>query len=303
MLLNGNKPILIAGPTASGKSAAALNIAARFNGEIVNADALQVYCGWSVLSARPAPYDLTQAKHHLYGHRDMLEPYSVGAWLREVETVSNDIIARGKCPIIIGGTGLYFLALTQGLANIPEIPQSIKDQADDMAADRGLHFFADDLAKLDPESFQRIDIKNPARTRRAWEVFKATGQGLSFWHDNTPDPLIAEKDAQCLLLCPETDILNTRINARFDKMVELGALDECRAAINSFWDPKIPSCQAIGAKDLISYLQGDVALDDAIESAKTQTRRYAKRQRTWFRARMKNWSAVKMSAENELTVI
>ncbi len=287
------KAVLIAGPTASGKSALGIQIAKQINGCIINTDALQVYKDWSVLTARPSADEVSVCDHHLYGHVELNQPYSVGHWLREVNTLLPMIKQRGQMPIFIGGTGLYFSALTKGLSNIPDIPDKILENSRLHEEANGLSVFANDLQQLDPNTYAAIDVQNPARTRRAWEVLMATGKGLAAWHAETPPPLIDITKTAALNLVSDTDWLNSRIDQRFDQMVELGALDECKTVMKSGWDAKLPSCQAIGAKELIAHINGDLELTDAIKLAKTQTRQYAKRQRTWFRSKMKDWQQVK----------
>ena len=295
-LLSDTKPILIAGPTASGKSSLAIDIAKKVNGAIINADALQVYKGWSVLSARPPQEALDQCPHYMYGHVPMDHAYSAGEWLRGLQNQMNICLNRGERPIIVGGTGLYFSALTQGLSQIPDVPAPIRAEADQMIKDHGRHIFADILQKDDPETYARIDVQNPARTQRAWEVLRATATGLSKWQDHTDAPFLPESGAHLFSLTSDTDWLNERIDRRFDIMLDLGALEECQAALdNGWWDENQPSCKAIGAKELIYYLQGSMDLTDAVEAAKLQSRRYAKRQRTWFRGRMKNWKKLHLS--------
>ena len=289
MLLSDTKPILIAGPTASGKSSLAIHIAKRTGGAIINADAQQVYSGWDILTARPPAEDLQQCPHYMYGHVAMDQPYSVGSWLREIECQLQSCAKLGQRPIIVGGSGLYFSALTQGLVDIPEVPVSIRQEADHMVRDQGRDVFAGLLATEDPATYARIDVQNPVRTQRAWEVLRATGTGLAEWQDSPQSALVSETQAHLFSLTSDTDWLNTRIEKRFDIMIELGALDECKAAMDSWWDEKLPSCKAIGAKELISHLRGEMDLTDAIEAGKLQTKRYAKRQRTWFRGHMKNW--------------
>ncbi|WGI20695.1 tRNA (adenosine(37)-N6)-dimethylallyltransferase MiaA [Amylibacter sp. IMCC11727] len=279
-------PILIAGPTASGKSALALRLAAMFDGCIINADALQVYDCWSVLSACPDAQEQAQAPHHLYAHIGKHTPYSVGHWLRDVEETLTQTTKR---PIIIGGTGLYFAALTKGLVEIPEIPAQLRADGNALRLSKGKDGFIADLQSSDPATLAQIDQNNPARLQRAWEVVHATGKGLSAWQAETPPPLIAPDTAAKITLTSDRDWLAERIDRRFDLMMEAGALDEVRAYISDGWDPTLPSAQAIGARELVSHLNGDLDLDTAIEQAKTQTRQYAKRQRTWFRSKMANW--------------
>jgi len=297
-LLSDTKPILIAGPTASGKSSLALEIAKRSHGAILNADALQVYSGWNILTARPPAKDLAVCPHYMYGHVAMDQPYSVGIWLREIGQQLKSCAKRGQRPIIVGGTGLYFTALTQGLADIPEIPTEIRQKADQMAKDEGRDVFARVLKSVDPETYARIDTQNPMRTQRAWEVWQSTGKGLSNWQDTQQAPLIPEADAHLISLIGETDWLNARIDQRFDTMIAQGALEECRVALDSWWDVSLPSCKAIGSKELISHLKGELGLTESLEAAKLQTRRYAKRQRTWFRSRMKMWTKLHISDNN-----
>lgn len=283
-------PVLIAGPTASGKSALGLALAERGPVRLINSDALQVYADWQVLTARPDANDCAVCPHRLYGHVSLRQPYSVGHWLREVERELSTAQAAGERAVILGGTGLYFRALTEGLVDIPEIPPEIRSQAEALATTHGKGFFAQELHSLDPATHSNIDINNPARTQRAWEVLRATGTGLAAWQAKTPPPLIPTTSATCLLLNTPTDWLNARIDQRLDQMVDVGALDECRAVMDMGWDPTLPSSQAIGAREFIAHLSGDMSLDAAIKAAKTQTHRYAKRQRTWFRARMKSWT-------------
>lgn len=294
-LFTDKKPILIAGPTASGKSALAIKIARQCNGAIINADALQVYEGWNILTARPGADDLGQCPHYMYGYVAMDQSYSVGGWLRAVKQQLTDCETRGERPVVVGGTGLFFSALTKGLADIPKVPLEVRQKADQMAIDQGRDVFAAILKLKDPDTYAQIDVQNPARTQRAWEVLETTGTGLSTWQKNQPAPIIPEAEAHLISLTSDTDWLNARIDQRFDTMVSLGALEECRAAMGSWWDETLPSCKAIGAKELIYHLKGELGLTDAVEAAKLQTRRYAKRQRTWFRSHMKTWHKLHIS--------
>ncbi|MEO0343497.1 MAG: tRNA (adenosine(37)-N6)-dimethylallyltransferase MiaA [Pseudomonadota bacterium] len=285
-------PVLIAGPTASGKSSLALELATHQPSIIVNADALQVYKGWNILTARPSKADLMQTPHALYGHVAMQTTYSVGHWLRDIqETLSKTPKRR---PIIIGGTGLYFKALTRGLADIPAIDASTRQAADDMAERTGLTAFAIRLLEQDPAAAARIDMNNPVRTRRAWEVFHQTGKSITWWQDQTPPPIFPKDNTQTLLFEANTAWLKNRINRRFDRMVELGALEEARKARDTFWDPRTPSSQAIGAAEFIDHLNGHTSLETAIERSKVRTHQFAKRQRTWFRSQMRGWNVVKL---------
>jgi len=280
------RPILIYGPTASGKSSLGLKLAARYNSAILNADALQVYSNWQILSARPSPEETAQAPHHLYGHIDPHEAYSVGTWLREIA----DTLAKLTQPaIIIGGTGLYLKALTQGLADIPETPAEIREAGNAIRLSQGAEGFLTQLQTLDPAILTRIDQNNPMRLQRAWEVATATGTPLSEWQANTAPPIIAPQDAHLICLNAPADWQRTRIDQRFDEMVELGALTECRKEIERGWNPDLPASQAIGAAQLIAHIQGEISLDAAISQSKTATHQFAKRQRTWGKNQMKSW--------------
>lgn len=270
-------PLLIAGPTASGKSALALHIAQKQGGVIVNADALQVFDGWRILTARPDASDLARAEHALYGHVPFDAEYSVGHWLRDVAPY----LDGPKRPIIVGGTGLNFNALTKGLADIPATPDVLRAQGNVLP-------LAALLADLDTETTARIDTQNRMRVQRAWEVVHNTGRSLAHWQDATPAPLLPPTQAICITLDAPKDWLNDRIERRFDQMLEVGALDEARAMLPT-WNPNHLSSKAIGAPELIAYLQGDITLDDAREAAIIGSRQYAKRQRTWFRARHDDW--------------
>ena len=277
-------PVLIAGPTASGKSALALALAQRDGRVIVNADALQVYARWRILTARPSLAEEGAAEHRLYGHIGRDVSYSVGHWLREVAAV----LADSPPLVIVGGTGLYLSALTEGLADIPVTPAHVRAAADLRMANLGI---AAVLADLDAATAARIDRANPARVQRAWEVLQTTGRGLADWQGATGPALVPLVDAEAMVLRPAVDWLNTRIDQRFDGMITSGALDEVAAEL-PFWDPRQPSSRAIGAPELVSHLRGETDLSTAIGAAKLASRQYAKRQRTWLRNRMKAWREV-----------
>lgn len=284
MTIDRERPVLIAGPTASGKSELALRIAETHGGVIVNADAIQVYDTWRVLTARPSAADEARCPHRLYGHVPGDRPYSVGHWLREIAP-----LLRGpERPVIVGGTGLYFTALTEGLAEIPATPDAIRAEAETLLARDGLAAL---LAGLDPATLARIDTRNPARVARAWEVQRSTGRGLADWQDDTPPPLLPLAQAQPILFDAPKAWLTPRIETRFHQMIALGALDEARAALPQ-WSPRAPAAKAIGAAELIAHLRGELPLDAAIDRATILTRQFAKRQRTWFRARMSGWPRV-----------
>ena len=278
--LDPDRPVLIAGPTASGKSALAIAIAERDGGVVVNADASQVFANWRVLTARPSAAEEARVPHRLFGHVPGDAAYSVGHWLREVAP-----LLGGARPIIVGGTGLYFTALTEGLAEIPETPAEVRAEADALRRDGGGEAR---LGAIDAETLSRIDRQNPMRVQRAWEVQRATGRGRAAWQDATPPPLLPLERAQPLLVEAGKDWLNDRIARRFDAMLAEGALEEARANLPG-WDPALPSSRAIGAPELIAHLRGEMTREEARAAATIATRQYAKRQRTWFRARMKAW--------------
>ncbi|MCE8508968.1 tRNA (adenosine(37)-N6)-dimethylallyltransferase MiaA [Ruegeria pomeroyi] len=270
-------PVLIAGPTASGKSALALEIAERFGGVIVNADASQVYNCWRAISARPSPEEEARAPHRLYGHLPYDAPYSAGHWLREV----TPLLDGPDRPIIVGGTGLYFTALTEGMAEIPATPPDIRAEADTLPLDTL-------LAGIDPATAAGLDQLNRARVQRAWEVERATGRALHLWQADTPPPPLPLARTVPLVLEVDKLWLWDRIARRFDQMLDQGALQEV-AAMADRYDPALPAFKAIGVPELMAHLRGEITLDAARERASIATRQYAKRQRSWFRARMGNW--------------
>jgi tRNA dimethylallyltransferase len=275
--LNPKKPVLIAGPTASGKSALALEIARRQGGVIVNADSSQVYACWRVLTARPSPNEEAEAPHALYGHVSETESYSVGHWLRDVAP----FLSGSSRPILVGGTGLYFTALTEGLADIPPVPEDIRRVADRLSLDAL-------LAELDAESAARLDPANRTRVQRAWEVLNATGEGLASWQRRQGPPLLPLAQAQPVVFDAPKSWLTPRIERRFNQMLAQGALAEVKALLPRY-DPALPAHRAIGAPELIAHLRGTISLAEAETRATIATRQFAKRQRTWFRRRMADW--------------
>jgi tRNA dimethylallyltransferase len=276
--LSPEQPVLIAGPTASGKSRLALTIAETQGGVIVNADASQIYNCWRIITACPSSDEETRAHHALYRHVDFDTPHSTGHWLREIMP----FLESAQRPIIVGGTGLYFTALVNGLADIPSTPSEVR-----------LHGNTLDMAymleQLDSETISRIDTANRLRVQRAWEVQFATGRGLANWQDETPPPLINTDQSYNIVLDAQKDWLTPRIEKRFDSMIEDGAMGEI-ARMDERYDPNLPSCRAIGVPELLKYHRGKLDLQSAREKTCIATRQYAKRQRTWFRSKMKNWN-------------
>lgn len=275
--LSPEQPVLIAGPTASGKSALALEVANRQGGVIVNADASQVYDCWRVITARPSVEDERAAPHLMYGHVRATDPYSTGHWLRELA----EVLKSDQRPIITGGTGLYFAALTKGLAQIPQTPDDIRHEGDGLTLEAL-------RADLDPETAANIDLDNRARVQRAWEVMQATGRGLSAWQAETGAPVLPLADTYPISFDVDRDWLNARIEQRFDLMLTQGALAEVKA-VEPAYDPTLPAHRAIGVPELMAHLTGNMTLDEARQATVIATRQFAKRQRTWARSKMANW--------------
>ena len=279
--INPNTPILIAGQTASGKSHLALQVAAKHGGTIINADASQVYNNWRILTARPSIEDEAKINHKLYGHIDGATEYSVGTWIKEIR----ETLLSNSRPIIVGGTGLYFSALTSGLVDIPEIPETIRQEATSKIAKNG---FESLVREIDEETAEKIDKNNPMRVQRAWEVLRSTGRGLNSWHRETPEPTLDINKCKAILIDGEVSLINDRINKRFDQMIEQGLIQEAKNNLAT-WNKMNPSSKAIGAQELIAYLNNKISIDELREQILIATRQYAKRQRTWFRSKMKSW--------------
>lgn len=299
-MITQSKPVLICGPTASGKSALGLALARRTGGVIINADALQVYDAWRVLSARPSVSEEKKVPHRLYGHVPAQKTYSVGAWLRDVAKVLHESDAQA---IILGGTGLYFSALTKGLTDIPATPDAIRTEGDGIRSRSYADEFIEYLSKHDPETLARTDQKNAMRLQRAWEVHRSTGRGLASWQKDTPAPLVSLEETIAISLNSQVNWLNGRISRRFDAMLENGALEECQAVLDAGWNPALPSSRALGAAELIAYLQGEMTLDAARERATILTRQFAKRQRTWFRNKMQDWQQISLDSETGIETL
>src|SRR5450631_4907264 len=270
--------ILIAGPTASGKSALALTLAEKIGGTIVNADSMQVYRDLRTITARPSAQEEARVPHRLYGHVDAGENYSVGRWCRDVGEALNEIAAQGRVPILVGGTGLYFKALITGLAAVPPIPAEIRGQVRARMASEGAAALHGELASLDPITAQRLMVNDRSRISRALEVVLATGRSLTDWHREGMPVLVDSARAAKIFLTCERKQLVARIETRFVAMLKAGALDEVRALERRQLDPW-----------LIRHLNGEISLDEAAAGAIMDTRRYAKRQLTWFRNQMKYW--------------
>ncbi len=282
--------ILVAGPTASGKSALAMTLAEKLGGVIVNADAMQVYRDLRIITARPSVEDERRVPHRLYGHVDAAENFSVGRWCEEAAAALAVTQRTGRAAILVGGTGLYFSTLTRGLAAVPPIPAEIREQVRARLNSDGVAALHAELKWRDPAAAARLMPGDRARISRALEVVLATGRSLLDWHDdNKPVGLDAARAAKVFLM-PDRDELLRRIDARFDAMMAAGALDEVRALAARQLDPALPAMKAHGVPWLIRHLAGEITLDQAVEEAKRDTRQYTKRQATWFRNQLPDFA-------------
>ena len=288
----GTKVVLIAGPTASGKSRLAIELARRHDGVVVNADSMQVYAELRILTARPTMADEAEAPHRLYGHVPATTRYSAGVWLDDIARALTDADEKGLLPIVVGGTGLYFKGLTEGLAAIPPIPaeirQRILSEADGVASS-DLHRR---LAEIDPQDATQIRPSDRSRIIRAMEVVVATGRPLGDWRAQPAIPLVDVSTVERIVLDPERAHLHERIAARAEAMMAAGAIDEAVRLGGLGLSDSLPAMKAIGVRQLMEHGAGDLSLEEALASIKTQTRRYAKRQMTWFRHQMKDWKRV-----------
>ncbi|RAI46078.1 tRNA (adenosine(37)-N6)-dimethylallyltransferase MiaA [Rhodoplanes roseus] len=281
--------ILIAGPTASGKSALALALAEQRGGTVINADSMQVYGDLHVITARPAPDEVARVPHRLYGHVDAAVNYSVGHYMADAQAAIAEVRAQGRLPILCGGTGLYFKALTRGLSRVPPVPDEVRRSvrlALDERGPTGLHAM---LAEQDPAGAARLQPRDRLRVSRSLEVVLATGRPLAEWHAETDPPLLDPARIATVFLAPDRAALYERIDARFVRMMGHGALDEVRALQARGLDPLLPAMRAHGVPGLSAYLAGTLSLDDAVAKGRQDTRHYAKRQFTWFRHQLPDW--------------
>jgi tRNA dimethylallyltransferase len=289
--------LLIAGPTASGKSALALRLARAIGGEIVNADALQLYRDLNVLSARPSPVEMDQAPHHLFGVADGADGWSAGRWLREAEIVLAEITARGRPAIAVGGTGLYFRALTQGLADTPSIPAEVSVAAEQLFDLEGEAAVRAALRAVDPAAENRIGAGDRQRLTRALAVARATGRSLSAWQAETR-PSLAPGAWRGVVVEPPRPALYARCDARLVAMVAAGAVQEAAMLVARDLDSRLPVMKAVGLRELAAAV-GQTPLSAATEAAQIATRRYAKRQLTWFRHQTPNWPRIDAEAPDD----
>ena len=278
-----NKPVLIAGPTASGKSAQALNLAEKIGGIVINTDSMQVYADLRVLTARPTADEEARMPHRLYGHVDAAVNYSAGSYVLDAAAALAEARAQERVPIFVGGTGLYFKALTRGLSAVPPISAEVRDAVRARLEQNGVEALHAELAQRDPVSAARLKPRDRTRIARALEVVEATGRALADWHSEGQPPLLAPGQFHALFLAPEREALYARIDARFEGMLKAGALDEVARLAARQLDPLLPAMKAHGVPALMKYLKGEITLEEAAEIGRADTRHYAKRQFTWFR--------------------
>jgi len=274
--------IVVAGPTASGKSALAIRLAEALDGVVINADSMQVYADLRVITARPGPEDEARVPHRLYGILSAAEKGSAAWWRDRALAEIRATLSAGKMPILCGGTGLYIRALTEGIAEIPAVPATVQAAAKARHAEIGGAAFREELRALDPVTAERLHPGDTQRLQRAWSVARATGRPFSAYQAEAAEPA-GDLDFRIVLVDPPREAQIDAIDRRFEQMVAVGGLEEVRALASQGLDPDLPAMKALGVPHLIDYIQGKQSLEAAVENAKIATRQYAKRQRTWFR--------------------
>lgn len=291
--ITGPNAVLIAGPTASGKSSLAVRLAQMVDGVVINADSMQIYSDMMILSARPTLEEMGEIEHRLYGYVPPSERFSVGRWLDDAVVAIKDVQSRGQCPILVGGTGLYYKALLEGLNAMPDVEPSVRAhwaaEAEQLGGPDTLHAV---LAERDPGMAATLQPADTQRVLRALEVLDSTGKSLLEWQQGEVLRQDVElvKDAIKMVLCPPREVIYAKIAARFDQMVELGGIEEAIHLSSMGLAPDLPAMKAIGVSLLSRYHDGELEYDEAIRLCKRDTRRYAKRQMTWIRNQMGNWS-------------
>jgi tRNA dimethylallyltransferase len=285
------RAILIAGPTASGKSALALDLARTRGGVIVNADSMQLYRELAIITARPTPQDIVVAPHRLYGHVPAQQAHSVGLWLDEAASVIRQAHANGLMPILVGGTGLYFKALTEGLSPVPAIPPQIRTHWRDVATKARPGELHSLLAGRDAQMAARLAAADQQRIVRALEVLDATGRSLAWWQEQPGVPVLDPAACERIVVSLERDALDQRAEMRFARMIEAGAIDEAERFDALGLDPALPAARAIGLRPLIAHVRGTLSRADACSAGVAETRAYIKRQLTWLRRFMSDWQA------------
>jgi tRNA dimethylallyltransferase len=290
---HSSKAVLIAGPTASGKSALALELALNAGGIVINADSMQVYRDLRVITARPTQGEEARVPHRLYGHVDAAVNFSAGAWVADATRMLDEAKAEGRLPIFIGGTGLYFKALTAGLSVVPPIPAEVRENVRARLERNGVEALHAELARRDPRAAERLNLRDRTRIARALEVIEATGRSLLDWHHEGQPPLLPKDRFRAVFLAPERDELYARIDARFDAMLGAGALTEVERLAARGLDPLLPAMKAHGVPALIRHLRGELSLEEAAIIGRADTRHYAKRQFTWFRHQLPEFEWLK----------
>lgn len=284
--------ILIHGPTASGKTALAISVAKRLGGEVLNADSMQVYSDLKLISARPGPEETEDVPHHLFGHIDAATRYSTNEWLEDARKKLLQIERRGKRAVIVGGTGLYFLALIRGLSDIPPVPEDVRAEVRAIAQAEGADGLRSRLMPVDPQAAERLGTGDRQRLARAYEVWLATGKPLSHFQGQRRPPVLGEGDWMGIALTPPRAGLYKRIDRRFEGMLMQGAMEEARQLVNRGLDPELPIMKAHGIPWLAAFIRGEITPEHAAENAKRDTRRYAKRQFTWIGRQFPLWPRI-----------
>lgn len=286
------RAILIAGPTASGKSEVAGKVGAALSGVIINADSLQVYEGLDIITAQPTPEETTAVPHALYGFLDPKERFSVADWLSLAAEAADEAWVAGQMPIFTGGTGLYFKGLIEGISDIPEVPEHVRLKYRKLLEKEGLPILYGTLHELDVKTAERLKPNDKQRILRALEVFEATGKPLSYWQEQVLDPALKGVELLKIVIEAPPEILNERIRERFKAMLDKGALKEAKAFQRREVDPTLTITKALGLRPLLKRANGEITLNEALELAVIETRQYAKRQRTWFRNQFADWQRV-----------
>ncbi|WP_300390210.1 tRNA (adenosine(37)-N6)-dimethylallyltransferase MiaA [Henriciella sp.] len=284
--------ILIHGPTASGKTQLSIEVARKYDGEIVNADSMQVYRELKVISARPDAAEMDGVPHHLFGHMPASERYSTGQWLEQARPVIEDIQKRGKTAVVVGGTGLYLLALTEGLSEIPPVPEETRHEVLEIAKADGVRGLKTRLQTVDPKAAARIDDNDRQRLTRAYEVWLATGTPLTAFQNRRSKPVLNADEWLGIALTPPRAKLYARIDRRFEGMLMEGAMEEARELVRLGIDPELPAMKAHGMPWLSAFIRGEIDSSLAAENAKRDTRRYAKRQFTWIGRQFPFWPRI-----------
>lgn len=285
--------MLIAGPTASGKSALALELVQKTGGVVINTDSMQVYRDLRIITARPSREEEACVPHRLYGHVDAAVNFSAGAWVADAAKVLAEVRAEKRLPIFTGGSGLYFKALTRGLSAVPPIAADVREGIRARLERDGVEALHAELARKDPVSAERLKPRDRTRVARALEVVEATGRSLTDWHRDGLPPLLPPSEFSALFLAPEREHLYARIDARFDAMLGAGALDEVAALAARKLDPMLPAMKAHGVPALIRHLRGEITREEGAAIGRADTRHYAKRQFTWFRHQLPEFEWVK----------